>query len=89
MVSEYIAPLNLQYIFQNVFAGSPEIFLGILFIALSILGGLFRMQGGVYLLLVGLAGLMLYSWVGGGFFIMTLVIGSLIIFWSISKIVNR
>ena len=87
-MSDYIAPLNLQYIFQNVLAGSPAIFMGIFFIIFSILAGSFRMSGGIYLLLMGLAGILLYGWFGGGFYIIIILIGGLITYWTISKLVK-
>ena len=87
-MSDYIAPLNLQYIFQNVLAGSPAIFMTIFFIAFSIASGYFRMNGGIYLLLMGLAGILLYGWFGGGLYIIIIIIGGLITYWTISRLVK-
>ena len=88
MVSEYISPLNLQYIFQNTFAGSPEIFFALFMIGFSLLAGTFKMRSGVYMTLFALSSIILYSWIGGGLFSLVIFIGGLLIFWAISKVVK-
>jgi len=87
-MSEYIDPLNLQYIFQNTLAGNVAIFTAIFFIGMSILAGSFKMKGEIYVLLMGLSGLLLYNWLGGGFYLLVIIIGSLFVYWSISKLVK-
>jgi hypothetical protein len=52
MPSEYIAPLSLKLIFVDTFAGSPEIFTGIVFMALCIGAGLFRMPNIVFMMMI-------------------------------------
>lgn len=89
MTSSYIKPLNLQYIFQNLLAGSPEIFMGVLFIGFSVLAGIFKMPKGVYALLIGLSGIFLYSWFNVGFYYFIVIIGSILIFYTISKVVKN
>lgn len=89
MASEYISPLNLKYIFQNVLAGSPDIFFALFIICFSILAGVFRMRGSVYLLLLGLSSILLYAWFGGGLYLIFIFLGCLIVFWMISKIVKN
>jgi len=86
-MADYIAPLDFQYVFQNVLSGSPDIFLAILLIGFSILAGIFRMSGRIYLLMFGLAGIVLYGWFGGPILLLTLVIGGIIVFYFISKII--
>ena len=88
MTSEYIEPLNLKYIFQNLLAGSPEIFMGIFFIALSVLAGKFKMNGVIYLLLTGLSAILLYNWFGGGFYLIIIVLGGLLSYYIISRLVK-
>ena len=88
MASVYIHPLELDYIFQNTLAGSPDVFFAIFMVAFSVLAGTFRMDGRVYLLLYVLASMFLYNWIGGGLFIISMFIGGLIIFYSIAKIVK-
>jgi hypothetical protein len=89
MSSSYIAPLNLKYIFQNVFAGSPEIFFAIFVLAFSILAGYFRMGSLTYVMLLALGSILLYSWLGGGLYLLVIFIGGLLIFWVISKLVKE
>lgn len=87
-MADYIAPLNLQYIFQNVLSGSPEVFFALFMILLSVLAGRFRMNGGVFLLMFGLASIILYSWIDGALFTITIFVGGLIIFFAIKKVVS-
>lgn len=89
MSSAYISPLNLQYIFQNVFSGSPDIFFAIFMIVFSILAGYFRMVSLTYVMLLALASIMLYAWFGGGLYLIIVFIGGLLIFWVISKLVKE
>ena len=84
----YIQPLKLDFIFQNVFAGSPNIFFAIFLIAFSVLAGTFKMNGTTYLILYGLASIMLYKWFGGGLFLIFMFVGGLLIFQIISKIIK-
>jgi len=88
MVSAYISPLNLGYIFRNTFAGTPLIFFAIFMMGFSILAGTFKMRGGTYLILFGLSSLLLYNWIGGGLLSLVIFIGGLLIFNILSKIVK-
>jgi len=87
-MSDYIAPLNLKYILQNTFAGSEIVFMAIFFIGLSVLAGKFKMQGGVYLLLVGLSAILLSSWFDQGFYLIAIIIGGLLSYWTIKRLVR-
>lgn len=89
MTSEYIAPLNLKYIMINVFAGSPNIFMGIFLVGISILAGIFKMSGEVFLLMIALSGIILYGWFGEGFYILVLLVSGMIVFWILSKLVKN
>ena len=89
MTAEYIEPLNLQYIFQNILAGSPDIFFALFLIIFSILAGTFKMNGSTYLILYALSSIMLYSWFSGGLFLLVMFIGGLLIFFTISKIIKN
>ena len=84
----YIAPLDLKYIFQNVLAGSPNIFMGLFFLAISVTSGLFKIQNQVFLLLIGLSSIILYGWFGGGFYLLTIIITGLVVFWTVKRIVS-
>ena len=89
MVSEYIAPFDLEYILINLLAGSREIFMGLFFIAMSILAGIFRMPSRIFLTMIALSGVLLYSWFQGGFYIIILLITGAIVFWNVSKLVKN
>jgi len=88
-MAEYIAPLDLKNIFLNIFAGSQEVFMGLFFIGISVLAGLFKMPNSVFLMMVGLAGIILYNWFGGGLYIIIILITGIIVFSAISNIVKR
>jgi len=84
----YIEPLNLECIFVNNFAGSPDYFLGLAFIVLAALSGIFRMNQTIFLILVGLF-VTLMAGFGGLPTMLLLVfiaIGSLIFFGITKKI---
>lgn len=88
MASEYIAPLNLKYILINTFAGTQAVFMGIFFIMLGVLGGLFRMPDRIFLVMVALAGVMLYGWFGGGVYLLVLILVGIVVSYGISRIVK-
>ena len=89
MVSEYISPLDLEYIFINLFAGSREIFMGLFFIVISVLAGIFRMPSQVFVTMIALSGVLLYAWFQGGFYIIILLITGAIVFWNVSRLVKN
>lgn len=84
----YIPPLQLDYVLQNVLAGSQYIFLGIFFLALSIMAGSFKMNGRVYLLMIGLAGIMLYSFLGVGLYLAVIIVGGATASYSFMRLVK-
>lgn len=88
-MSDYIAPLRLDYVFQNVFAGSPDVFTAIFIGVFSILAGLFRMGKLTYAMLLVLASILCYEWLGGGLYLIVIFLGGLAIFWVISKIIKE
>ena len=88
MVTEYIDPLNLKYLFESSLAGSPAIFFGLFIIAFSVLAGTFRMKGEIFLFLIALSSIILYNWFQGGLYVLVIFIGGLLIFKAISKVVS-
>ena len=88
MALEYLAPLGLKMIFQNTLSGNVEIFMAIFFIGMSILAGLFRMRGETFLLMMALAGILLVGWLGGGFYLLLVIMGGLIVYWMITRLVK-
>jgi hypothetical protein len=89
MTATYIDPLNLKYLFVNTFAGSSLVFGFIFFIGISILAGMFKMPNIIYLIMLALASIMLQGWIGGGFYLLAVLIASLVAFFAISKIVKN
>ena len=88
MASDYIAPLGLKYIFVNVFAGSFDIFTGILFIGISILAGIFKMPIEAYLIMILLSSILLYDWITGGIYPLIILILGLVVYYIISRIIK-
>jgi len=87
-MSSYINPLDLEYIFVNTLAGSPEVFTAIFIIGFSIFAGIFKMGNYTYMILLVLASMLLYGFLGGGLFLFVIFIGGLIIFNIISRIIK-
>lgn len=88
--SSYVAPLQLDKIFINMFAGSPTIFFAIFIMVFSILAGYFRMGSLTYVMLLALASIMLPVFFGSsGLYLIVIFIGGLLIFWVISKLVKE
>jgi hypothetical protein len=88
-MSDYIAPLRLDYVFQNIFAGSPDVFTAIFIGVFSILAGAFRMGKLTFVMLLALASILCYEWLGGGLYLIIIFLGGLAIFWVISKIIKE
>lgn len=88
MALEYIQPLNLEKIFLQIFAGSLEIFIAMLFLAMCVVAGLFRMSDKVFVLMVILASVMLGRILPTGLFLLVLIIAGISLFWAISRIMK-
>lgn len=84
----YVEPLNLIYLFGNLFSGNVIIFTALIFLTISVLGGLFKMSDRTFLMMVALASIMFYGLIGGGLYLLVVLISSLIIYYSIKKIVQ-
>jgi len=86
----FIEPLDLRTLFVNTLAGSPNIFLILSVIIMSIGAGYFRMPSFAFLILLGLWMLMLETVLHTGVFtLMTLIIIGLVIFTLVPKIVKN
>ena len=87
-MTEYISPLNLKYIFTNTLAGTPFIFFALFLIGISVLAGYFKINRITYGILLVLSSMFLYSWLGGGWFLILITFASLIAFIILRKIVQ-
>ena len=86
--SGFIEPLNLQCILINMFAGTEIIFLFIAFLAIAGLAASFKMRNGTGVLMLAVFGL-IFSQLVGGVYVLIILIGGLISFVSIKRIVSR
>jgi hypothetical protein len=83
-----IEPLNIQYLFVNVFAGSMIIFLVMLVAVLAALAARFKMNGytfGLLMLLFGAIMQMYADWI----IVLEVLIGGLVAFFIFAKIASR
>jgi len=86
--SGWVEPLNLQCILVNNFAGSMEIFMLIMVIAIAMMGAYFRMINMVILVMFGLFSAIMAQYVEGIYFLVILIAG-LFVSFSIGRIVKR
>jgi hypothetical protein len=86
----FIQPLDLQTILVNILSGSNEIFIGLAIISISGIAAFFHMDNIVTLIMLGLffAIMSIYSPVGSGFLLLGIIIASLLVYFTISKIVK-
>lgn len=88
MTQPYIEPLNLKYILVNVFAGSQVIFTAMFILFLSIAAGLFKIPSKIFLALLALSSIILASYFGVGFYLLTIILVSWFVYYSMSKLVK-
>lgn len=85
----WISPLQLETWFGSVLAGSPEILTAIALLFIVSMAGYFRMNGIALFLMMGLFLVMFYTLLNSSLFILMLIIGGLIIAFTISRIFAR
>ena len=87
-MTSWVQPLDLQTIFVNYLSGTWEIFSFIAILVIAALAATFRMPNQIYALILVLAGILLYGWIGGGFYIIIVLLVGIAVFWAISRIVK-
>lgn len=85
--SGFIAPLNLQCLLVNNFAGSMEIFTFIAFMFIAGIGAYFRMVNWVVLVMLALFAIIMAQFFQGIYFLAILIAG-LVVGYILSKIVK-
>lgn len=80
----WIEPLNLKYLLMNIFAGSPDIFTAVSFIAIAGLATYFRMMTLTMLLLFVLYTIVFGAYMKGIYYLVILIIG-IVVSWWISR----
>lgn len=88
MALKFINILDLKELLLNTFSGSVEIFGFIAVILISMGAGAYRMPTEVYLVLLVLFTVIMSGYVGG-LYLLALLIGSIVSFFSIARIVTR
>ena len=85
----WIEPLSLEVWFVNVFSGTSEIFGAIAIIIIAGLAAYFKMNGVALAFMLGLFVFMFSPWIGDTFLILFSIIGGILIYYWISKIVQK
>ena len=86
-----VQPLDFEYIFVNLFAGSRDIFFFLAVIFFAFLGAKLKMEGGVFMMLLVLFVLMISGISGYKNFLFPLIVlaAGLFIYSLIIRIVNK
>lgn len=87
MAITYIAPLDLQTILVNTFAGNMIVFMLFALIGISLLAGKFRMPDRVFISSIALFGIIMSSYLGG-LYVLLIVISGLVIYYVFAKLVK-
>jgi len=88
MLFRWTEPLDLQTILINTFAGSIEIFTFIAFIAIGALAAMFRMRNSVTLLMFVMFAIIMASFIGQGYVIISILIAGLVVYYLVARIVK-
>jgi hypothetical protein len=85
-----VNPFDFQRIFMNILAGSPEIFIFIIFIAIVTGAAFFKMDDRLMLVLILIFGLVMSTFTSfGGLYILIILVVGIITFYSIARMFNR
>lgn len=87
-MSDYVAPLGLQQIFVNTFAGSADYFVAIAVLAIIALSAVFRMTGLTMGIMLFVFILMFSGVIPSSLLIFIAIIGGLVLGYVISRIVK-
>ena len=85
----WIPPFEMQTFFVNVFAGSPDIFLGMALIVIIGMAAWFKMSTLTMFIMIGLFVFMFPLYIQSPFVALFSVIAALIVGLSVNKIANR
>ena len=85
---EWLEPLNLQPIFQVIFAGDPDIFMAIALITISVMAGFFRMTVTTMFFMLGIFLLMFSGYINSPMLALFSIIGGLVAGIVLSKMTN-
>ena len=85
-----VQPLDLQTILVNILSGSNAIFVGAFIVFLSGLAAFLHMENFIFLILIGLffTIMSVYAPVGAGYLLVIIIVTSLLVYFTISKIVK-
>lgn len=83
--TDFIQPLNLQCLFVNTFSGTPLIFVVISFFIISAMAAVLKMNGFIFLAFIALFSVIVAE-IYPPIYVFSIIIGSLIIYYSINKI---
>lgn len=87
-MTDFIEPLQMETWIMSVFSGTPEVFTALAILVLSMMAGYFRMGMLTMFLMTGIFLLMFTSWISSPIIILFIVIGGLVLGYTIAKIFN-
>lgn len=84
----FILPLDIETLLVNTFAGSMDIFIGLMILVIAALAATFKMNNLIFFASLAVFALLMVSW-ASWLYMLIILIGGLIVFLSLSKIVNK
>jgi len=88
-MATWINPFDWQTIFVGTLAGSWQIFIFIILIAISFLAGRFRLPDKIFLIFIVLFAIILGLAQLGGLYILIMLITGLVIYYGLAKLVKQ
>ena len=82
----YINPFDFKTLFLNYFLGSTEFFIYAFIIIISYACGRYQMTNRLYLSILGISCLIFATYLGGGVYILVLLVIGITVFGSIKHI---
>jgi len=82
----WIEPLEMETWIMSVFSGTPEIFTALALLVISGMAGYFRMSMLTMFVMLGIFLMMFIGWVSSPIIILIIIIGGLMIGYTLSKI---
>ena len=86
---DWIEPLALQTWLQNVFAGTPEIFITIALLVIATMAGYFRMTSAGLFFMLALFLIMMSSFISSPLIVLMIVIAGLLIGYTMSRVFGQ
>lgn len=80
-----IAPLNIEYLFINVFAGSILIFIAVALLSIAMFAGKMRLPNVIFGMMIALFAILEMA-IAGWLFVLVIIISGVLIGYTISRL---